>query len=399
MAHELTLISTLAVSLGFAFIGGFAAVRVGLPAIVGYLLAGVAVGPFTPGFVADIHIESQLAEIGVILLMFGVGMHFSLHDLAAVRRIAIPGAIGQIAVATLLGLGLSQLWGWTIAAGTVFGLALSIASTVVMLRALEARGLLADLDGRIAIGWLIVEDLFTVAVLVGIPALTPSLGGESSGHRLLGPLILTIAKVGGFVALMLVVGSRSLPWLLERVARTGSRELFTLAVVAVALGVAFAAAELFGASFALGAFFAGVVINASDHTHRAAEQAKPLEDIFAVLFFVSVGMLLDPGILLRHPYQVLAVVAVILLGKSLAAFLIVRIAGYPVTTALTVSASLAQMGELSFIVAALAIERGLLSAEARNLILAGAMITITLNPAAFALAAGLRRRLVRLQPG
>jgi K+:H+ antiporter len=398
VAHELTLISTLAAGLGFAFIGGFAAVRVGLPPIVGYLLAGVAVGPFTPGFVADIHLESQLAEIGVILLMFGVGLHFSMRDLAAVRRIAIPGAIGQIAVATLLGLGLSQLWGWTIGAGIVFGLALSIASTVVMLRALEARGLLSELDGRIAVGWLIVEDLFMVVVLVVIPALAGLGGGSASPKELVWPLILTIAKITGFVALMLAIGARALPWLLDQVARTGSRELFTLAVIAVALGVAFAAAELFGASFALGAFFAGVVINASDHSHRAAAQAKPLEDIFVVLFFVSVGMLFDPGILVRHPYQVLAVAAVILFGKSLA-LLIVRIAGYPVTTALTVSASLAQIGEFSFIVAALAIERGLLSAEGRNLILAGAMISIPLNPAAFALAAGLRRRLVRLQPG
>ncbi len=400
MPHEIPLISTIAVGLALAFAGGFASARLGLPPIVGYLMAGVAVGPFTPGYVADVHLAPQLAEIGVMLLMFGVGMHFSIRDLMAVRRIAVPGAIGQIAVATALGLGVSRLWGWSFGAGLVLGLALSIASTVVMLRALEERGMLGLADGRIATGWLIVEDLFTVAALVILPAVAamPGGGGGMSAARLALPLAVTLAKVAGFVALMLVVGARVLPWLLEQVVRTGSRELFTLAVVAVALGIAFAASELFGVSFALGAFCAGVVVSESDHSHRAAEQAKPLEDAFAVLFFLSVGMLFDPGILVRHPFQVLAVLAVILLGKSIAAFAIVRLAGYPAATALTVAASLAQIGEFSFMLAALGAALGLLSADGQNLILAGALISITLNPAAFGLAAALRRRLDRGQP-
>jgi len=397
--HDLPLISTVAVGLGVAFAGGFAAVRLGLPPIVGYLLAGVAIGPFTPGFVGDLHLARELAEIGVMLLMFGVGMHFSIRDLLSVRRIAVPGAVGQIALATMLGVGLSHFWGWTIGAGIVFGLALSIASTVVMLRALEARGMLDDADGRIAVGWLIVEDLFTVAVLVLIPALASLGDGPLSAQRLALPLALTFGKVAVFIVLMLLVGARVMPWLLDQVVRTGSRELFALAVIAAALGIAFAAARLFDVSFALGAFFAGIVVSASDHSHRAAEQAKPLEDAFAVLFFLSVGMLFDPGILVRHPFQVLAVVAVILLGKSIAAFLIVRIAGYPASTALTVSASLAQIGEFSFMVTALGTAHRLLSAEGQNLVLAGALISITANPAAFRLAAILRRRLDRSPAG
>jgi CPA2 family monovalent cation:H+ antiporter-2 len=396
--HDTTLIETVAIGLGFAFFAGFAAIRLGLPPIVGYLLAGVAIGPFTPGYVGDVHLAPQLAEIGVMLLMFGIGMHFSVRDLLAVRKIALPGAIGQIAVATALGVGLSQLWGWTIAGGIVFGLALSIASTVVMLRAIDQRGMVETTDGRIAIGWLIVEDLFTVAVLVLIPALAALGGGPLSLGRVGLPLLLTVAKAACFVALMLVVGTRAMPWLLNQVVGSGSRELFTLAVVAAALGIAFAASRLFEVSFALGAFFAGIVVSASDHSHRAAEQAKPLEDAFAVLFFLSVGMMFDPGILLRHPFQVLAVLAVILFGKSLAAFAIVRIAGYPAGTALAVSASLAQIGEFSFIVASLGAAHGLITAEGKNLILAGSLISITLNPAAFHLAAALRRRLGRVQP-
>jgi monovalent cation:H+ antiporter-2, CPA2 family len=397
--HDVSLISTIAVGLALALAGGFTAVKLGLPPIVGYLLAGVAIGPFTPGYIADRQLAPQLAEIGVMLLMFGVGMHFSIRELAAVRRIAVPGAIGQIAVATALGIGVSQLWGWPTGAGLVFGLALSVASTVVLLRALDERGMLDLPDGRIAIGWLIVEDLFTVGVLVILPALATALGGGPiSADRLALPLALTLGKVACFIALMLVVGTRALPWLLEQVVRTGSRELFTLAVVATALGIAFAASELFGASFALGAFFAGMVVNESDHSHKAAEQTKPLEDAFAVLFFLSVGMLFDPGILVRHPFQVLAVLIVILLGKSVAAFVIVRLAGYPAATALTVAASLAQIGEFSFMLAALGAALGLLSVEGQNLILAGALISITLNPAAFRMAAALRRPLNRNQP-
>ena len=302
MPHDVSLISTIAVGLALAFAGGFAAVRLGVPPIVGYLLAGVAIGPFTPGYVGDMHLASQLAEIGVMLLMFGVGMHFSIRDLVAVYRIAVPGAIGQIAVATALGIAVSRLWGWTIGAGLVFGLALSVASTVVMLRALEERGMLDLPDGRIAIGWLIVEDLLTVAALVILPILAAALaGGPMSLGGLALMLALTFGKVACFIALMLVAGSRALPWLLEQVVRSGSRELFTLAVVAAALGIAFAASELFGVSFALGAFFAGIVVNESDHSRRAAEQAKPLEDAFAVLFFLSVGMLFDPGDFAQAP--------------------------------------------------------------------------------------------------
>ena len=399
MPHDVSLISTIAVGLALAFAGGFAAVRLGVPPIVGYLLAGVAIGPFTPGYVGDMRLAPQLAEIGVMLLMFGVGMHFSIRDLVAVYRIAVPGAIGQIAVATALGIAVSRLWGWTIGAGLVFGLALSVASTVVMLRALEERAMLDLPDGRIAVGWLIVEDLLTVAALVILPILAAALaGGPISLGGLALLLALTFGKVACFIALMLVAGARALPWLLEQVVRSGSRELFTLAVVAAALGIAFAASELFGVSFALGAFFAGIVVNESDYSRRAAEQAKPLEDAFAVLFFLSVGMLFDPGILLRHPVQVLAVLAVILLGKSAVAFVIVRIAGYPRTTALIVSASLAQIGEFSFMLAALGTSLGLLSVEGQNLLLAGALISITLNPAAFRVAAALRRRLDRGQP-
>ena len=394
MPHDVSLISTIAVGLALAFAGGFAAVRLGLPPIVGYLLAGVAAGPFTPGFVADTHLAPQLAEIGVMLLMFGVGMHFSIRDLVAVHRIALPGAVAQITAATLLGIGTTRIWGWSLGAGLTLGLALSVASTVVLLRTLEERGLVGLADGRIAVGWLIVEDLLTVIALVALPALAPALGGSAAtdpgGLGL--SLTLTFAKIAGFVAIMLILGIRLLPWLLDQVVRTRSRELFTLAVIAAALGIAFGAAELFG-SAPLGAFLAGIVVSESDHSHRAAEQAKPFEDAFAVLFFLSVGMLFDPGILLRHPVEVLVVLAIVMLGKSLAAFAIVRIAGYATVTALTVSAGLAQIGEFSFILADLGTGYGLLSAEGRNLILAAALLSITLNPLAFRGAAAMRRRL------
>jgi monovalent cation:H+ antiporter-2, CPA2 family len=306
MPHDTTLISTIAAGLGFAFAFGFVAQRLGMPPLVGYLVAGIAVGPFSPGFTADASLAGQLAEIGVILLMFGVGLHFSLGDLLAVRRIAVPGAIGQITVATVLGALLVHGWGWSWGQGLVFGLALSVASTVVLLRALEQQGILDTADGRIAVGWLIVEDLVTVLALVLLPALAVSLGGtagESSGG-LVATLAITLGKVLAFLAIMLLVGRRAVPWLLERVARSGSRELFTLAVLAIALGVAVGAAALFDVSFALGAFFAGVVINESDLSHQAASEALPLQDAFAVLFFVSVGMLFDPNILLRQPLQV-----------------------------------------------------------------------------------------------
>jgi monovalent cation:H+ antiporter-2, CPA2 family len=388
--HDVTLISTVAVGLAFAFAGGFAALRLGLPPTVGYLLAGVAIGPFTPGFIADTRLAGQLAELGVMLLMFGVGMHFSLRDLVAVRRIAVPGALAQIVVATLFGLAMARLSGWSFGAGLVFGLALSVASTVVMLRAFETGGLLARPEGRIAVGWLVVEDLVMVAALVVLPALAGPPGSTGAGALAL-TLGLAAAKIAGFIALMLVVGARLLPWLLDQVVRTGSRELFTLAVIAAALGIAFAAAELFGASYALGAFFAGIVVSASDHSHRAAEQAKPLEDAFAVLFFLSVGMLFDPRILVRDPIEVLAVLAIVVLGKSAAAFAIMRAAGYPAANAATVAAGLAQIGEFSFMMAALGTAYGLLTTEAHNLVLAAALLSISLNPAALGVARLWRR--------
>lgn len=388
--HATDLIATIAIGLVLAFIGGFLANRLRLPPLVGYLLAGIAVGPFTPGFVADAELASQLAEIGVILLMFGVGIHFSIKDLLAVRNIAIPGAVGQITVATALGAGLALLWGWSLGAGLVFGLALSVASTVVLLRALEERQTLESVDGRIAVGWLIVEDLVMVLALVMLPALAVPLGGDPQslagnvgGGNLLLTLGITLLKVAAFVALMLFVGAKIVPWLLARVAKTGSRELFTLSVLALALGIAFGSAELFGVSFALGAFFAGVIVSESDLSHKAAEDALPLQDAFAVLFFVSVGMLFDPAILIQQPLQVLGTVAIIVIGKSLAAFFIVLLFRYPARTALTVSASLAQIGEFSFILAGLGLSLGLLPQEGQSLIVAGALLSITLNPLVF----------------
>jgi len=375
-----------------------------LPPLVGYLLAGVAVGPFTPGFVSDAGLAEQLAEIGVILLMFGVGLHFSVKDLLSVRWIAIPGAIVQITVATLLGAGLAYLWGWTPGAGVVFGLSLSVASTVVLLRALEHRNTLDSINGRIAVGWLIVEDLVMVLALVLLPALAGVLGGnasegsEATGGAIALALLLTLGKVAVFLALVLVVGTRAVPWVLERVARTGSRELFTLSVLATALGIAYGSAALFGVSFALGAFFAGVVLSESDFSHQAAADSLPLQDAFAVLFFVSVGMLFDPAVLVREPLAVLAVLAVlsiILIGKSIAAFGIVLAFGYPTRTALTVSASLAQIGEFSFILIGLGATLGVVPVEGRDLILAGALLSITLNPLVFKTFDGIERWLGR----
>ncbi|OLD45755.1 MAG: sodium:proton antiporter [Chloroflexi bacterium 13_1_40CM_2_68_14] len=392
MPHETALIATIAGGIGLAFVLGFAATRVRLPPLVGYLLAGIAVGPFTPGFVADTGLAQQLAEIGVILLMFGVGIHFSVADLLAVRRIAVPGALVQITVATAFGAAAAHLWGWSWGSGIVFGLCLSVASTVVLLRALEDRRMVDSADGRIAVGWLIVEDLATVLVLVLLPALAVPLGGiprdsvaasAAGTASLLVAIGVTLAKVAAFVVLMLVVGRRVVPWLLLRVARTGSRELFTLSVLAVALGVAVGAAGLFGVSVALGAFFAGMVVNGSDLSHEAATEALPLQDAFSVLFFVAVGMLFDPAILLRQPLQVLTVVLIVMIGKSLGAFFIVLLFRYPVRTALTISASLAQIGEFSFILAALAVALHLLPPEGQGLIVAGALLSISLNPVAF----------------
>ena len=389
MPHEVTLIATIAAAFGLAMVFGFIAVRLKLPVLLGYLIAGVIIGPSTPGFVADASLAQQLAEIGVMLLMFGVGLHFSLEDLLAVRKIAVPGAIVQILVATALGAGVATLWGWSFGAAVVFGLALSVASTVVLLRALESRGALETLNGRIAVGWLIVEDLAMVLVLVLLPAFGTWLGGapasevEAPGSGLGLTLAIALGKVAVFIALMLVLGKRFVPWVLTQVARTGSRELFTLTVVTAAVGIAFGAAALFGVSFALGAFFAGMVMRESELSHRAANETLPLRDAFAVLFFVSVGMLFDPHMLLTEPLRVLTVVGIIVVGKTLAAFGIVLLFRYPLNTALTVSASLAQIGEFSFILAGLGVSLKLLPVEGQNLILAGALISIALNPLLF----------------
>lgn len=402
MPHEISLISTIATGLAFALVGGLAASRMRLPPLVGYLVAGIAVGPYTPGFVGDTKVAAELAEIGVMLMMFSVGMHFSLNDLFAVRQIALPGAIAQIIIATALGVGTALLWGWSMPAGLVFGLSLSVASTVVLLRELQERQMFGSARGRIAVGWVIVEDLVTVLVLVFLPALAVSLGGNSLANsgvaedgNMLDTLLATLGNVVTFVVLMLAAGARLLPWLLECVVRTRSRELFTLAVVTIALGVAFASAEVFGVSFALGAFFAGLVVNQSDHSGRAAAELLPIQDAFAVLFFVSVGMLFDPSILVTQAPKVLSVTAIILLGKSLAAYLLVVALRYPSATALTVSASLAQIGEFSFILGEMGVVLGLLPREGQSLIIAGALISITLNPLVFRAAGALERRFAR----
>jgi len=384
MPHHTSLIAMLVFGFVLAFVLGALANRLRLSPLVGYLLAGVLAGPFTPGFVGDAEIAPQLAEIGVILLMFGVGLHFSLRDLMSVRNIAIPGAIAQIAVATVLGWGLSQLMGWSHVQGLVFGFSLATASTVVLLRAMEQRRLLDTRRGKIAVGWLIVEDLACVLALVLIPALAGALdgGGQSAGGIGMA-LAITLGKVVAFVVFMLVVGRRAIPWILQRTAGTGSRELFTLAVLAIAMGVAFGSAELFGVSFALGAFFAGMLLNESEFSHQAAQDSLPMRDAFAVLFFVSVGMLFDPNILVQHPWQVLATTLIIVFGKSAAAYVIVRAFGHPNATALTISTSLAQIGEFAFIIAGLGLTLGILPKDGHSLVLAGALISIMLNPILF----------------
>ncbi len=399
MPHDVSLIATIAAAFGLALVFGFIAIRLRMPPLVGYLLAGILISPTTPGFVADVGLAGQLAEIGVMLLMFGVGLHFSLDDLMAVRRIAVPGAIVQIAAATLLGLATAMFWGWGFGPALVFGLCLSVASTVVLLRALEARGLLKSINGQIAVGWLIVEDLVMVLALVLLPALagvlSPADAGTSAGVPLWEAIGLTLAKVAGFIALMLVVGRRLLPKLLWWVARTGSQELFTLCVVAVAVGVAFGAAKLFDVSFALGAFFAGMMLRESEFSHRAADESLPLRDAFAVLFFVSVGMLFDPAVIWNEPVKLLAVVAIIMVGKTIAAVVLVLLFRYPLNTALTVGASLAQIGEFSFILAGLGVALNLMPPEGQSLVLAGALISIALNSAIFAAMEPLRQWVLR----
>jgi CPA2 family monovalent cation:H+ antiporter-2 len=397
MDHEPVLISTIAIGLTAAFIGGLIARRIGLPAIVGYILAGVAIGPFTPGLVADPTIATELAELGVILLMFGVGIHFSIHDLLAVRSIAVPGAIVQTVVAAGLGVALGSALGWPPGGGLVLGLAVSIASTVVLLRALDDRGETETVQGQIAIGWLIVEDLLAVLVLVLLPSVAPVLGGgsdlASAGPAVVGDVALALGKAAIFAILMVVAGARIVPWLMLVVAREGSRELFSLAVLAIALGLAYVSSSVFGVSFALGAFLAGAVVSESDMSHQAAADALPLRDAFAVLFFVSVGMLLDPTYLLENPLPVLAVLALIILGKAVTKLLIVGVAGYPPRVALTVAAGLAQIGEFSFIVGTIGRTLGLLPDAGYQLIVAGALISITVNPALLALIPPLEARL------
>jgi CPA2 family monovalent cation:H+ antiporter-2 len=407
MFHETPLITTIVAGLGLAFVFGAIAQRLRVSPLVGYLLAGVAAGPHTPGFVADAALAAELAEIGVILLMFGVGLHFSLNDLLSVRAIALPGALVQIGAATLFGLALALAMGWSVGAGLVFGLALSVASTVVLMRAMQERRLMETERGRIAVGWLIVEDLAMVLALVVLPALAPALGGSTDpavsgplaarfGLGLAGVLALTIVKVALFVGFMLVVGRRVVPWMLHYIAHTGSRELFRLAVLAIALCVAFGAAKLFGVSFALGAFFAGMILSESALSQRAAEESLPLRDAFAVLFFVSVGMLFDPASVIREPWPLAATLLIIVVGKSVVAFLIVLAFRHPFATALTISASLAQVGEFSFILAEFGVTLNLLTSEGRDLILGGAILSILLNPLMFAIVDRISQR---IKPG
>ncbi len=405
MPHDTPLISMLVIGLGLAFVFGAVTHRLKISPLVGYLLAGVVVGPFTPGFIANQTIANELAEIGVILLMFGVGLHFSPKDLLSVRSIAIPGAIVQIVIATLMGGSLAWALDWPLPAGLVFGLALSVASTVVLLRALQERRLVETERGKIAVGWLVVEDLAMVLVLVLLPALARMVnGGADTGEAvdplavklglgLPGVLALTLAKVATFIAFMLIVGRRVIPWVLHLIAHSGSRELFRLGVLAIALGVAYGASKLFGVSFALGAFFAGMVLAESELSHQAARESLPLRDAFAVLFFVSVGMLFDPRILIENPGPVIATVLIILFGKSIAAYIIVRLFGHPIITSLTIAASLAQIGEFSFILADLGIRLHLLPEEGRDLILAGAILSILVNPMVFLLIDRLKPRL------
>ncbi|WP_422031109.1 cation:proton antiporter [Reyranella sp.] len=401
MHHEATLIATIAIAFVLAFGFGYVADRLRLPPLVGYLVAGVLIGPYTPGFVADAGLSSQLAEVGVILLMFGVGLHFSASDLLAVKGIAIPGAIGQIVLATLLGIGLCSLWGWSVGTGLVIGLSLSVASTVVLLKALEERNMVDSPNGRVAVGWLIVEDLAMVLALVLLPAFAEVLGGKPiQGHApsdmpIALELAITLAKVGAFAAIAILIGPKVVPWMLARVARTGSRELFTLSVLAVALGIAYGSAHIFGVSFALGAFFAGVVLSESSFSHKAAADSLPLQDAFSVLFFVSVGMLFDPTILYRSPGAVLSVLALIIFGKSLIAFAIIMLLRYPIGTGLVVSASLAQIGEFSFILIALGISAGLVPNEGRDLVVGGALFSIMLNPLVFYAVGLLQRRVAQ----
>ncbi len=386
MEAHTPLLITVAGAFGVAFVFGFVATKLKLPPLVGYLLAGIAIGPHSPGFVADVALASQLAEVGVILLMFGVGLHFSPGDLQKVRRVAVPGAVVQMAVGFGLAMFTALQWGWSAPAAVVFGLSLCVASTVVVLRVLEDRGQLDSFDGHIAVGWLVVEDLVVVVALVLLPAVLGALGAtgvagaDTGGGAALAKVVtITVVKVAAFIALMALVGRRAVPWLLTHVARTGSRELFTLAVLAVSLGVAVGAASLFGVSFALGAFVAGVVISESDLSYRAGADALPMQDAFAVIFFVSAGMLIDPRMLLDQPLRVATTVGVILVGNTLVAAILLVWLRHPLGAALRLGASLGQIGEFSFILAGLGVSLGVLSEDGRSLILAAALCTIVLN--------------------
>lgn len=385
MYHSIPIISTLATALGLALILGFIATYLRFPAIVGYLLAGILIGPYTPGYVANTNIANELSEIAVMLLMFGVGLHLSLKDLLEVRNIALPGAILQIIVATLLGFGVAYSWGWGIGGSLVFGIALSVASTVVLLRALEERGEIETINGKIAVGWLIVEDLAMVLVLVLLPPLSNWLSLNPNGNQiaLWQNLGITLLKVSAFIAIMLIIGRKIFPYILWVIARTGTRELFTLCVITAAISIAYLSAKLFDVSLALGAFFAGLTLGESPLSHRAAQESLPLREAFAVLFFVSAGMLFDPSIILTHPLEILTVVVIIIFGKTIAAALLVLAFRYPLQTALTVSASLAQIGEFSFILASIGVSLKLLPETGRSLIVAGALISISFNPLLF----------------
>jgi CPA2 family monovalent cation:H+ antiporter-2 len=399
MEHDVSLISTLAAAFGVAMVLGFLAERVKIPALVGYLLAGVLIGPATPGFVADAQIAAQLSEIGIMLLMFGVGLHFSPQDLWSVKKIAIPGALIQMGATTAAGLWVGWLWNWSLGGALILGLSLACASTVVLLKALETRGQLDTMNGRIAVGWLVVQDLVTVLALVLLPPLAGVLGDAAVAPLTDKPLWMTVGKtlleVGAFIALMFIVGKRVLPWFLWQVAKTGSRELFTLAVIATAIGIAFGASKFFGVSFALGAFVAGVVMRESEYSHRAAEETLPLRDAFSVLFFVSIGMLVDPNILVDHPFKVLLVVLIAIFGNLLAALVVVLVLKYPLNTALSIAVSLGQIGEFSIILAGLGLSLGLLHSEGVSLILAAVLISISTNSFLFTAIEPARRWVLR----
>ena len=382
----ISLISTLAIGFGVALVLGFLAEKLKVPALVGYLLAGILVSPSVFGFDVDLNLANQLAEIGIMLLMFGVGLHFSLTDLLKVKGLVVPGAICQMLLSALIGFGLSWLWGWDIGHSVLLGCCLSCASTVVVLKALEARGMLEGFDGNVAVGWLIVQDMVTVLLLVLLPPMASVFTGQAqtSSQPLWQLLLITLAQVVVFIVLMLVVGRRLLPYLLWQVAKTGSRELFTLCVLAVAIGIAFGAAEVFHVSFALGAFFAGMVMRESKYAHRAAVESLPLRDAFSVIFFVGVGMMFNPMVIVEHPWHLLCVLLLILFINPIIAALLVMLFRYPLHTALTLGACLGQIGEFSFILASLGKSMGIVSDEGMNLVLATAILTIALNPIAFA---------------